>query len=276
MSKSKGNIVEPQVMIEKYSADALRFWSAGSKLGDDLPFQEKDLVTGQKLITKLWNASRFCFMHLEDYKDKKIELEVIDKWFLSSLSKIIKSSTESFDNYEYSKTKLEVETFFWHSFCDNYLEIVKDRLYNPDKRGEPQRKSAQYGLYHGLLAILKMFAPIMPHITEEIYHLYYAEKEGKKSIHNSLWPEAILEDEEAERIGGLVLYAVGNARKAKTEKNLSLKTPVKYMKLQAKIASEDFELVSEDIRGAAGVETIEYEELNKDSEVEFSHELEIE
>ena len=91
MSKSKGNAIDPREMIKKYSADALRFWAAGSSLGDDLPFQEKDLVTGQKFITKIWNASKFAFMHLADYKPKKPKnIEIIDAWILSKLSKLVK------------------------------------------------------------------------------------------------------------------------------------------------------------------------------------------
>ena len=96
MSKSKGNIVDPREMIERYSVDALRFWAAGSSLGEDLPFQEKDLVTGQKFVTKLWNASKFAIMHLKDFENKKPKLEVVDKWILSKLSRIIKDSTDSF------------------------------------------------------------------------------------------------------------------------------------------------------------------------------------
>src|SRR3989344_6867620 len=171
MSKSKGNVIEPQEMITKYSSDALRFWAAGSKLGDDLPFQEKDLVTGVKFSTKLWNAAKFTLMHLEEYHSGEIT-ETFDKWLLSKLNKLILDCTDSFDKYEYSRTKAEVENFFWHTFCDQYLEIVKDRLYNPEKRGENQRKSGQAALYQTLNSILKLMAPIMPHITEEIYQSY--------------------------------------------------------------------------------------------------------
>ncbi|HLD39737.1 MAG TPA: class I tRNA ligase family protein, partial [Candidatus Nanoarchaeia archaeon] len=226
MSKSLGNIVEPQEMIQKYSADSLRFWAAGSKLGDDLPFQDKDLLTGQKFVTKLWNASKFALMHLEDYDPTKISVtEVFDKWLLSKLHKVIKESTTSFENYEYAKTKAEVEQFFWHTFCDNYLEIVKDRLYNPQVRGAEQRKSAQYALYQSLLSILKMAAPIMPHITEEIYHLYFADREKKKSIHVSLWPlfAPKLVDEKAELAGDLGVDIINAVRKYKSEQQLSMK-----------------------------------------------------
>ncbi len=233
MSKSKGNFVVAEEVINKYSADAFRFWAASVKLGDDLPFQDKDLLTGQKLVTKLWNASKFALMHLEDYndsnkEDKKKEVkvtEVFDKWLLSKLHKVIKESTDSFENYEYAKTKSEVEQFFWHTFCNNYLEIVKDRLYNPQVRGEAERKSSQYALYQSLLAILKMMGPIMPHITEEIYQLYFAEKEGKKSLHISAWPEFNQKfvDEKAELAGDLGVDIINTVRKYKSEQQLSLK-----------------------------------------------------
>ncbi|MBI2666548.1 class I tRNA ligase family protein [Candidatus Woesearchaeota archaeon] len=185
MSKSLGNIVEPQAMIQKYSADALRFWAAGSTLGDDLPFMEKDLVTGQKFVTKLWNASKFCLMHLEDYDahaQPTAVTEVFDRWMLSKLQKLIKECTETFEAYEYSRTKAAVENFFWHTLCDHYMEIVKDRLYNAQTRGVDARKSAQYVAYQSLLSVLKIVAPLMPHITEEIYQLYFAAKRRNKKI----------------------------------------------------------------------------------------------
>jgi valyl-tRNA synthetase len=275
MSKSKGNVVEPQKTIEKYSADCLRFWAAGSKLGDDLPYMEKDLVTAQKFITKLWNASKFAIMHLEDYNgEKPKKLEVVDKWILSKLGKIISTSTESFKKYEYSRTKADVENFFWHEFCDNYLEIVKDRLYNPDRRGKEQRLSAQYGLYQTILAILKMMAPIMPYITEEIYQLYFSKHENIKSIHISKWPTPEKPDKQ-EQIGELAVYAVQKARQAKSEQNLSLKSPLKNLFIEGKISEDEFNLVKEDIIGATKTEKIEYKQLKKDSKIDFEVEIEL-
>ncbi len=224
MSKSKGNVIEPQTMVDKYSADALRFWAAGSKLGDDLPFMEKDLMTGQKFITKLWNASKFSIMHLEDYREHSVT-EVFDQWILSKLQKLIQECTTSFEGYEYSKTKAEVEKFFWHIFCDQYLEIVKDRLYNGSIRGMDSRASAQQGLYVTLLSLLKMIAPVMPHITEEIYQLYFAQREGCKSVHISSWPgyNPRFIDETAELAGEVGVDIINTVRKFKSERQMSLK-----------------------------------------------------
>ena len=275
MSKSKGNVVEPQEVIDKYGADCLRFWAAGSKLGDDLPYQEKDLVTAQKFSTKLWNASKFCFMHLEDYKEEKPKLEAADKWILSKLSRMIEASTASFNKYEYARTKAEVENFFWHTFCDNYLEIVKDRLYNPEKRGKQERSSAQYGLYQSLLAILKMMAPIMPFITEEIYHAYFADKEKQKSIHNSRWPDLKLVDEKAEKIGEVAVNAVQDVRKAKAENNMSLKSPIKRLVIKAKINEKEFGSIKLDIMGATKAETVEFQVLEERSEIDFESDVKI-
>ncbi|MBI2499410.1 valine--tRNA ligase [Candidatus Woesearchaeota archaeon] len=228
MSKSKGNIIEPQKVIEQYGADALRFWAAGSKLGEDLDYQEKDIITGQRTITKLWNASKFSFMHLQDYKSKPKRLEAFDSWLLIKLNNIVKTSTETFESYEYSKTKLETENFFWNTFADFYLEIVKDRLYNPDKRGKEARISAQFILYHSLLNIIKLFAPIMPFITEDLYQLFFKQKEKHESIHISPWPryDKSLKDENLEKAGDRAIEVIRQVRQFKTKNNKSLKEPI--------------------------------------------------
>jgi valyl-tRNA synthetase len=263
MSKSKGNVIAPQEMIEKYSADALRFWAAGSKLGDDLPFQEKDLVTGKKMITKMWNASKFALMHLGDFKYDTYELEQMDKWMLSKLQKLILACTEAFSNYEYSKAKQELEQFFWSVFCDNYLEIVKDRLYNPANHSSGARESAQYSLYEATLNILKLSAPILPHITEEIYQLYFAEKEAKKSIHIARWPQANekLIDESAEIAGDTIVSILSAVRKYKSEKNVSLKDAISQLLIECPDdIRKHIELALPDLAAAAVIKDIDFGE----------------
>ncbi len=190
MSKSKGNVVAPQDVVEEYGADALRFWASSVKLGDDISYQEKDLVAGKKFINKILNASRFVFMNLEKYggKKKPKKLEVLDELFLDQLNSVIRDCTESFEKYEYSKVKSRAENFFWQDFTDNYLEIVKKRVY----QGKGDKKlSAQYTLYQALLTLIKLFAPITPFITEEIYQEYFKKLEKDKSIHLSEWPKEI-------------------------------------------------------------------------------------
>src|SRR3972149_11514636 len=165
MSKSKGIAVNPREIISRYGADALRFWAAGSKLGEDLEYQEKDVLAGKRLMTKLWNASNFVFMNLKNYKPKKPKkIEKIDELFLNELNRVIFTSTSRFEDYDYSKAKFNTEEFFWE-FCDNYLEVVKWRVYNGNKQ---EKESAFYTLYISLLTILKLIAPIIPFITEYI------------------------------------------------------------------------------------------------------------
>ncbi|MBI4453349.1 valine--tRNA ligase [Candidatus Woesearchaeota archaeon] len=278
MSKSLGNTVEPRPVLDAYGADCLRFWAAGSKLGEDLPYQEKDLVTGKKMVTKLWNASKFAIMHLQDYNNEHLHggmlgltnmelmnLELMDKWILSKLHKLIKHSTESFECYEYSKAKIETEKFFWHELCDNYLEIVKDRLYNPDKRGpngKEKRVSAQFTLYHVYLNLLKLSAPIMPHITEAVYQLYWQKKEGVKSIHISQWPvyNEQFVDEFAEEIGDKFVAVLAGVRKYKSEKKLSLKAELsKLIIICDEKTRKEVEFVKEDLLAVCKADTIEFE-----------------
>ena len=262
MSKSKGNFVVAQEVIQKYSADAFRFWAASVKLGDDLPYQEKDVLTGQKFINKLWNASKFSVMHLEDYDQQKKILvsEIFDRWILSKLQKLIQESTNSFDNYEYAKTKSAVENFFWHTVCDYYLEIIKDRFYNAPLRGQEAKLSAQKGLYDCLLSVLKLIAPIMPHITEEIYQLFFVQKESSKSIHLSSWPSYHKEliDEKAELVGDLGLDIIDTVRKYKSEHKLSMKEELKELIVVSE--EQDFQKmimsIEKDLRAVLNVQTI--------------------
>ena len=187
MSKSKGNAISPNEVVDKYGADSLRFWAAGSKLGEDLEYQEKDVLTGKRFITKLWNASNFVFMNLKNYKPKKPKkLESMDKTFLGQLYILVNNVGKNFMDYEYSKAKQETEIFFWKDFCDNYLEIVKWRVYNGNKQ---EKESAFYTLYTSLLTILKLISPITPFITEAIYQKYFRKNEKEKSIHISKWPK---------------------------------------------------------------------------------------
>jgi valyl-tRNA synthetase len=236
MSKSKGNVVEPQEITEKYGADSLRFWAAGSKLGEDLPYQEKDLVTGSKFITKLWNASKFALSHLKDYKPKRpAKFCLIDKWIISKINNIIKESTESFEAYEYSRSKADAENFFWHTFCDYYLEIVKDRLYNSSAYEEWELESARYTLYYVLLSVIKLIAPILPHVTEELYQHYFVNIEKQKSIHVSQWPEfdSSMDDRKAEKTGDAAIDVIASIRKFKSSHSMSIAEPLRYVTINS-------------------------------------------
>ncbi len=252
MSKSKGNVVEPQTALQKYSADALRYWAGGSKLGDDLSYQEKDLKTGDRFVTKLWNASKFVNMNLEGYDHKGQATQTTDKWILTRLAKTIQQATEHFDNYEYARAKLAIESFFWEDYCDNYLELIKARIYEP--QDEQQKKSAQYALYTCLSAITRLMAPFTPFITEEVYHLYLKEREGHKSVHTAKWPGKPEIDEKAEQAGNISVAVLTAVRKKKSEAKLSMKAPVKKLIIET---TTDISGIIEDLKATTGAEILE-------------------
>jgi valyl-tRNA synthetase len=225
MSKSKGNIIRPQDVMEKYGADPIRFWAASSKLGEDFDYQEKDILTGKKTVTKLWNATNFVFLNLKDYKPgtKPKKFEKTDELFLEKLDILIKSTTYRFEAYEYSRAKTDVEQFFWQTFCDNYLEIVKNRIYNAT--GD-KKLSAQYTLYRTLLTILKIFAPIMPYITEEIYQTHFKKSEKDKSIHASGWPKVMKERDKYDDKFDLMVEILTKVRQEKSIAKKSMKSEI--------------------------------------------------
>ncbi|MEI8090860.1 MAG: class I tRNA ligase family protein [bacterium] len=133
-------------------------------------------------------------MNLEDFdRTTKIEennLYQIDLRILNQINKTSKAMTEYLNNYEYGLAKIEFEKFFRHDFCDNYLEIVKDKIYKPEKyaNGDKQKISAQFALYHTLLAIIKLIAPYLPFVTEELYQTYYKENIQTDSLHVLKYP----------------------------------------------------------------------------------------
>jgi valyl-tRNA synthetase len=263
MSKSKGNVITPVDLIEEKGTDAVRYWASTSRLGADTAFSEDLLKIGRKLVTKLWNASNFASLNLHQLQgipstpmgDKAIITEALDIWILSRLHQCIKKATQEFEQFEYCDARVAIEDFFWNDFCDNYLEMVKVRAYG--ESGNQQ--SALYTLHHCLDAILRLFAPFVPHITEEIYsHIF----EGKGSIHaRGQWPcaEDYIYDAAAEKAGMAAVDILNVIRKAKSEANVSIKFPVEKVELFAKdgaAALKDLEPLMGDLKSAASAETI--------------------
>ncbi len=233
MSKSKGNIIEPHDVLEKYSADALRFWAAGAKLGQDLPYQEKDLATAQKLITKLWNAARLVHGAFSCRRPKS--LKPADAWLLSKLNKLVADCTEGFENYDYATAKSKAEYFFWHVYCDNYLEIIKYRLY------KGADASLQWTLYYSFLTLLKLFAPITSFITEELYQKFFRKTENEISVHISNWPEVDISliDKDAENSGDSAVAIISALRNWKHENKLPLNAELKEVVLELSKKDKD-------------------------------------
>ncbi len=227
ISKSKEhNEAGPMELIAQESADALRYWATSVRTGNDTPFQPDMLTNGRRLITKLWNASRFAERHLADLEPEQLAKPPVhllppDRWLLSRLARTITYATVELAQNEYATARAEVERFFWSDLCDNYLELVKARLYNDDG---PARDAARWTLYHTLLTVLKLLAPYMPYITETIYQGLFREREGAASIHLASWPAEHPEwiDEEAEEAGKALLALLHQVRRYKAEQNLSV------------------------------------------------------
>ena len=233
MSKSKGVVSgDPLIALEQYSADELRYWSCSSKLGSDVLFSEDVLGDGRRLVTKLWNAVKFAVSHLEDYNPElQPELKPYDRWILSRFTIAAASATRGMEEYEYSVAMKKAEYFFWKVLCDNYLEIVKKRIYSDDD--EAGKQSAQYALYRTIYGSLRLFAPVLVHVTEELYQALFRESEGHESLHLARWPDPDFMDEEALKYGDMSLQIIEKARKFKSEQSLSMAAPLKALEITA-------------------------------------------
>ncbi len=213
----------PERVIERFSADAVRYWACRANLGVDTAYDEKMIEQGRRFVTKLWNAARFALAHLEDYAGEPGAASLIDRGLVAKLEDVERAATTALARYEFGTALREVEGFFWSVLCDNYLEMVKVRLYDPRTWGEDSRRGAQATLYRALLDVLKLLAPFMPHVTEEIYQLGFREREGQVSLHVAPWPEpAGAADGAAARAFDLAVDVVTAVRRYKSERNLSM------------------------------------------------------
>ena len=164
MSKSLGNGVDPMDVIDEYGCDALRYFlSTSSAAGQDLRYDEEKVKSTWNFINKLWNASRFCLMNIEDLKGYDFsDLDVQDKWILSKLNKVISKVTKNMESYEFNNAGGELYNFIWSDFCDSYIEMSKFSL---------DSVSTKSTLCYVISAILKMLHPFMPYVTDEIYSM---------------------------------------------------------------------------------------------------------
>ena len=220
MSKSLGNGVDPMDVIEKYGADSLRFFlTTNSAPGMDLRYDEEKVKSTWNFVNKLWNASRYVLINMEDFKEENYTLEdlsLTDKWILEKLNRIIKSVRESMEKYEYHNVGNELYSFIWEDFCDWYIELSKANMNDTTKSV----------LLKVLTSILKMLHPFMPYVTEEIYQMLPIK--DAKSIMISKYP--VVEDynytSELETIDK-VLEDIVSIRNLKQSNNITKDAKVK-------------------------------------------------
>ena len=258
MSKSKGNVVTPLHLLEQYGADAVRYWAASARPGTDTAFDEGQMKIGRRLGIKLLNASRFALGlgsqdGLAEIHDQSVITEPLDRAMLADLAGLVDDATVAFDGYDYARALERTETFFWQ-FCDQYLELVKTRAYG--SRGDDAARSAQAALQLSLSTLLRLFAPFLPFVTEEVWSWWQS-----GSVHRAPWPDASqLRDAAAD--GDPSAYAMGAevlsaARRAKTEAKRSLKWPVDVIAVtDTTPRAAAFGSVSEDVREAANAASI--------------------
>jgi valyl-tRNA synthetase len=188
------NRYEPYGVIRKFGADALRYWAAGSHLGNDTRYNEKDVRAGRKLVIKLWNAARFALMQLDGFdpaapRPAFDQRTPEDRWLLTELNAILPAVKSGFESYDYAVAREATDHFFWGAFTDNYLEMVKDRFWNPDRHPEASRDSARATLWEALRTVLSLYAPFLPFVTEDLYQQIYQPYEGTVSLHVTTWPQ---------------------------------------------------------------------------------------
>ena len=261
MSKSKGNIVTPIALIKEKGADVIRYWASSSKLGNDVAYSEEMFKAGKKLTTKLWNAAKFVSLHLQGVDLASIDIKSavkynIDKWLLSKLHLTVKKVTEELEKFEYCNARDAIEDFFWNDFCDNYLELVKVRIYNQDAKDKVGQKSAAVTVAFALEVLLKLFAPFLPNITEELYDLIYDKKQSIHAIGN--WPDFqdIPYNATDEKLGRDIVCIIDLVRRFKTEQQISLRTDLAQLNILSKKNKAYFGDAAQDLQNVTNSEKL--------------------
>ena len=235
MSKSKGNVVTPMGLLEKFGSDAVRYWAASARLGLDAAFDESQMKIGRRLAIKVLNASKFA---LTMGGDADLDLDIthvvqpLDRSMLAALREVVSSATTALENYEHARAVEVTESFFW-TFCDDYLELVKERAYNREGKWSDQAStSARAALAIAIDTFVRLLAPYLPFVTEEVWSWY---REG--SVHQAAWPtvsdlevtpdgtvEGAIEDASSVLLG-VASEALVVLRRVKSEAKVSPRTP---------------------------------------------------
>jgi valyl-tRNA synthetase len=246
MSKSRGNVITPTHLLEQYSSDAVRYWAARARLGVDTAYDEAVFAKGKRLGIKLFNAAKFVAGHLLGQDLTALNptdiTETLDQSFIERLRETVRRAGEEFEAFEFAAALQIIEDFFWADLCDNYLELVKVRAYSAEWTSG--KRSALATLKTVLSVELRLFAPYLPFITEEIWSWLFAKPVGREqSIHTAPWPMVAdladvglpLEEDPY----GAVVKVLFEVRRIKSEAKVSMKTPLRNLEINgsAKVLS---------------------------------------
>lgn len=253
MHKSLGNFVIPDDVLSKQGADTIR---AGlimmGAFGNDVPFAWKDMNFTFKFLTKFWNIFRFSSDYLIRTDNKQITL--IDFWILTKLQKVIEKVTKNFENFEFTEAFEILHNFIWHDVADNYLEMIKYRIFE-----DRAKEGVITTLYYLLLTTTKLLAPIIPFITEELWQNFFRKYETEASVHISLWPKIIesVIDKDAEEIGDMAVAIISSIRQYKNRRGIALNAPMEKLTIECDDKlKKRLERVFEDIKGTIKVKEI--------------------
>ena len=224
------NRYNPDHLIEEYGADAFRYWAGGARLGQDLRFSEKEIKRGKSVTTKLWNASRMAFLYLQGftpatdlvpYQERTLE----DQWLGGELNKAVQDVTKHMQAYDYAAARATLDRFFYTTYCDTYLEMVKPRFQEDSVWHDDARQSARSALYETTRTLLSLFAPFMPFVTEELYQQANRFGEQEVSLHQTRWPEPNAHANFARMDEmDVILWAMSETRKRRSEQKIGAGT----------------------------------------------------
>ena len=251
MSKSKGNVVTPMSLFTEYGADGVRYWATAARPGADTAYDESQMKIGRRLAIKVLNASRFV-LGLADDVDPGAVSQPLDRAMLGRLADVVTTATAALEEFDYSKALDTAESAFW-TWTDDYLELVKGRAYGEG----PQADSARAALQISLSVFLRLFAPFLPYVTEEVWSWW---KEG--SVHLAAWPQV---EEFGSLTGDPLILEVtaevlSQVRRAKSDAKVSMKAPVQSLLLSdAEERLERLRAAGSDLSDAANAESIDFQ-----------------
>ncbi|QGR19332.1 valine--tRNA ligase [Stygiolobus azoricus] len=253
MSKSKGNVVNPLDRVDEFGADAIRLTLLDARIGDDFPFKWETVKAKKLLLQKLWNAGRLSYPFIGKKKfEKPITLNVIDKWILAEHKRFIEKAISAYDNYDFYTVLESLYSYFWETIADEYLELIKHRLFEEDQ-------SALYTLQRIFRDLLVILHPLAPHITEEMYSRLFGDK---MSILLERIPDVsdIKEDPEILKLGEYIKKATSAIRTLKIQNQLSIISIINIKLVGPKEFIEKIKTVENDIKKTLKIESIEYQE----------------